>query len=62
MLPHGEQRLLHYLKGGVMLKLAVILLLVGFGAALFGFTMIAGMVLFMFLNMLALALFATRAV
>jgi hypothetical protein len=45
-----------------MLKLAVILLLVGFGAALFGFTMIAGMVLFMFLNMLALALFATRAV
>jgi hypothetical protein len=40
----------------------VILLLVGFAAALFGFTIIAGMVLFMLLTVLALALFATRAV
>jgi uncharacterized membrane protein YtjA (UPF0391 family) len=59
--------------GGAMLKGALVFLVVGLVAALLGFTTIAGasfaiakifaaIFLFMFLMMLVLALFATRAV
>jgi uncharacterized membrane protein YtjA (UPF0391 family) len=59
--------------GGVMLKGALMFLVIGLIAAVLGFTTIAGasfaiakvlaaIFLFMFLMMLVLALFATRAV
>jgi len=64
--------LLRYVGGSQMLKGAAIFLLVGLVAALFGFTTIAGasfaiakilagIFLLVFLMLLVLALFATRA-
>jgi uncharacterized membrane protein YtjA (UPF0391 family) len=68
-----ERGLLILMRGGVMLKAAVLFLVVGLMAALLGFTSIAGasfaiakvfagIFLFMFLMVMGLALFAIRAV